>query len=111
MGAILTAADVVISRAGALALSELCALGKPSILVPSPNVAEDHQKKNAMTLENNRAAVLVEEVEIDRQLFHELNELIQDKDKQRLLSESAKQLHRPDATEKIVDIIEEIKNG
>ena len=111
MGAVLTAADVVISRAGALALSELCALGKPSILVPSPNVAEDHQKKNAMALANNRAAVLVEEVEIDRQLFYELNELIQDKDKQCLLSESAKQLYRPDATEKIVDIIEEIKNG
>ena len=57
------AADVVISRAGALSISELCLVGKPTILIPSPNVSEDHQTKNAMALVKNDAAILVKDIE------------------------------------------------
>lgn len=63
------AADLVISRAGASSISELCLLGKPSILVPSPNVAEDHQTKNAMALVNKKAAILVKDNEAVKQLI------------------------------------------
>jgi UDP-N-acetylglucosamine--N-acetylmuramyl-(pentapeptide) pyrophosphoryl-undecaprenol N-acetylglucosamine transferase len=63
------AADIVISRAGASSVSELCNIGMPSILVPSPNVAEDHQTKNAMALVNKQAAILVKDEEADRALI------------------------------------------
>lgn len=62
-------ADLVISRAGASSISELCLLGKPSVLVPSPNVAEDHQTHNAMALVNQQAAVLVRDIDADKQLI------------------------------------------
>lgn len=73
------AADVVISRAGASSISELCLLGKPSILVPSPNVAEDHQTHNAMALVRKDAAVLVKDVEAKEQLIPTLLRTIKDK--------------------------------
>ena len=63
MGAAYKAADLVISRAGASSISEFCLIGKPVILVPSPNVAEDHQTKNAMALVNRNAAVYVKDSE------------------------------------------------
>jgi len=69
-------ADLVISRAGAIAISELCVLEKPIILVPSPNVAEDHQTKNAMALVNHQAACLVKDVEARDQLIDRVLELI-----------------------------------
>ena len=62
------AADLVVSRAGASSISELCLLGKPSILVPSPNVAEDHQTHNAMALVNQNAALMVRDVEANQKL-------------------------------------------
>ena len=71
-------ADVVISRAGALSVSELCLTEKPSILVPSPNVAEDHQTKNAMALVNQNAAILVKDVDAKSQLITELEKLMKD---------------------------------
>ena len=71
-------ADLVISRAGASSISELCLLGKPSILVPSPNVAEDHQTHNAMALVNKHAAVLVKDVEAREKMVPTALELIQD---------------------------------
>ena len=64
-------ADVVISRAGAGTISELCLLGKPSVLVPSPNVSEDHQTKNAMALVENQAALLIKDADSKEQLFKE----------------------------------------
>ena len=70
-------ADLVISRAGASSISELCLLGKPSILVPSPNVAEDHQTHNAMALVNKHAAVLVKDVEAGEKMVQTALELIQ----------------------------------
>ena len=71
-------ADLVISRAGASSISELCLLGKPSILVPSPNVAEDHQTHNAMALVNKHAAVLVKDVEAREKMVQTALQLIQD---------------------------------
>ncbi len=73
------AADLVISRAGASSISELCLLGKPSILVPSPNVAEDHQTHNAMALVRKDAAILVKDVEAKEQLIPTLLKTIKDK--------------------------------
>ncbi len=72
-------ADLVISRAGASSISEICLLGKPAILVPSPNVAEDHQTHNAMALVNRNAAVLVKDIEAAEKLIPTALELIQDK--------------------------------
>ncbi len=63
------AAGLVISRAGAGTISELCLVGKPAILVPSPNVAEDHQTKNAMALAEKDAAIMIPDAEIDEKLF------------------------------------------
>ena len=63
-----SAADLVISRAGAGSISELCLLGKPVILVPSPNVAEDHQTKNAMALVDHGAAIMIPAAEAEKRL-------------------------------------------
>ncbi|AIZ65073.1 UDP-diphospho-muramoylpentapeptide beta-N-acetylglucosaminyltransferase [Hymenobacter sp. DG25B] len=97
------AADVVISRAGALSVSELCLTGKPSILVPSPNVAEDHQTKNAMALVRRDAAVLVSDAEAPGRLYNEALALLQDKARQQQLSTNVRQLAHPEATGTIVD--------
>ena len=69
------AADIIISRAGAIAISELCCIGKPVILVPSPNVAENHQYKNAQSLVNKNAALLVEDSYASRKLVETLMNL------------------------------------
>lgn len=108
MGPALAASDVVVSRAGAIALSELCSLGKACILVPSPNVAEDHQKKNAQALSENNAAILVEEKNMDTELFEALNRLVKDVELQKKLGANCKKMDKPKAAERIVDIIEEL---
>ena len=108
MGPALAAADVVVSRAGAIALSEFCSLGKACVLVPSPNVAEDHQKKNAQALSKNDAAILVEEKNIDTELFESINLLVKDVDMQKKLGVNCKKMDKPKAAERIVDIIEEL---
>ena len=110
MGPVLAAADVVVSRAGAIALSEFCSLGKACILVPSPNVAEDHQKKNAQALSENDAAILVEEKNIDTELFEAVNGLVKDVEMQKKLGANCKKMDKPKAAERIVDIIEELVN-
>ena len=69
-------ADVIIARAGALTISELCLAGTPSVLVPSPNVAEDHQTKNAMALVNKNAAILVKDKEASEKMIHSALEII-----------------------------------
>jgi UDP-N-acetylglucosamine--N-acetylmuramyl-(pentapeptide) pyrophosphoryl-undecaprenol N-acetylglucosamine transferase len=71
-------ADLVISRAGASSISEICLLGKPAILVPSPNVAEDHQTHNAMALVNREAAVLIKDIEAKEQLIPTALNLLND---------------------------------
>ncbi|SMB91491.1 UDP-N-acetylglucosamine-N-acetylmuramylpentapeptide N-acetylglucosamine transferase [Hymenobacter roseosalivarius DSM 11622] len=97
------AADVVVSRAGALSVSELCLTGKPSLLVPSPNVAEDHQTKNAMALVRRQAALLITDAEAPARLYDEALSLLADEPRQHQLSVNVRQLARPDATAAIVD--------
>lgn len=80
------AADIVISRAGASSVSELCNIGMPCILVPSPNVAEDHQTKNAMALVNKQAAILVKDNEAQEQLITTAVRLIRDEQQQVVLT-------------------------
>lgn len=102
------AADVVISRSGAIAVSELCIASKPSILVPSPNVAEDHQTKNAMALVNNRAAQLVTDKDAKTQLVAEAMKLLFDETRAEMLSENIGKLAKPNATSEIVNEIEKL---
>lgn len=102
------AADVVISRAGAMSVTELCLCGKPAILVPSPNVAEDHQTKNAMALVSNHAAVLVADKEARDELVQEALQLLSDEQRCAQLKMKIEKLAVRGATEKIVDQISEL---
>ncbi|UOQ55505.1 undecaprenyldiphospho-muramoylpentapeptide beta-N-acetylglucosaminyltransferase [Hymenobacter cellulosivorans] len=97
------AADVVISRAGALSVSELCLTGKPSILVPSPNVAEDHQTKNALALVDKDAALLVSDAEAPTKLYDQALALLNDPARQQQLSQNVSRLAYPHGTTTIVD--------
>lgn len=95
------AADVVICRAGALTIAELCLLGKAAILVPSPNVAEDHQTKNAQALAERHAAILITDAEAPTSLITEALKLLHQTDQRRTLGQNAKQMAHPGATEAI----------
>ena len=97
-------ADIVISRAGALSISELTLAGKPSILVPSPNVSEDHQTKNAMSLVNKSAAILVEDKQTDSLLRTALD-LLKQENQLNTISKNAKKMGKPNASD---DIVKEI---
>jgi UDP-N-acetylglucosamine--N-acetylmuramyl-(pentapeptide) pyrophosphoryl-undecaprenol N-acetylglucosamine transferase len=99
MGTAYKAADLVISRAGASSISEFCLIGKPVILVPSPNVAEDHQTKNAMALVNKQAAVFVKDSEAPGILLDKAIELVKDNEKLKNLSENILQLALPDSAD------------
>ena len=96
-------ADLVISRAGASSISELCLLGKPAILVPSPNVAEDHQTHNAMALVNKEAAVLVKDVEAAEKLVPTALELIQDDKQLKKLHTNVLTLAQKDSARRIAE--------
>lgn len=99
------AADLVISRAGASSISELCLLEKPVVLIPSPNVAEDHQTKNAMALVEKNAAVMVKDAEAGTKLIHTALDLIRDERKLQTLSTNIRQLAQRNSAERIVDEI------
>ena len=99
MGTAYRAADLVISRAGASSISEFCLIGKPVILVPSPNVAEDHQTKNAMSLVNRQAAMFVKDADAPDTLLKLAVETVGDKDKLASLSSNIKQLALPDSAD------------
>lgn len=101
-------ADLVISRAGAGTISELCLLGKPVILVPSPNVAEDHQTKNAMALVREDAAILVTDKDAEQHLVPQALELVQDDGRLKVLSDNIRALAQLNSAERIVDEIEKI---
>lgn len=101
-------ADVIISRAGAISVSELCIIGKPVILVPSPNVAEDHQTKNAMALVEVGAAELVKDIEAEATLIPACLELMNDTVRMSNLSGNIKKLAKPNATGEIAETIESI---
>ena len=96
-------ADLVISRAGASSISELCMLGKPSILVPSPNVAEDHQTKNAQALVADNAAVMITDANARETLVPKALELLREENKLEQLGANALKLACPRADETIVD--------
>lgn len=96
-----SAADLVISRAGAGSISEFCMLGKPVILVPSPNVAEDHQTKNALALVHKDAAIYIKDIEAQEMLLPKALEVIKDKNKLEELSRNILKLALPDAAEVI----------
>lgn len=96
-------ADLVISRAGASSISELCLLGKPAILVPSPNVAEDHQTHNAMALVNKNAAVLVKDCEAAEKLIPAALELIHDDQQLEALHTNILRLAQPDSAKRIAE--------
>lgn len=102
----MAAADVVICRSGASSLSEIEAMGKASILIPSPNVTENHQYHNAMALVSKDAAVLIEEKDLTgERLLKELDVLLSDPERRRRLGENAKRLAIPDANERIYEVI------
>lgn len=105
MDLVYAAADFVISRAGASSVSELCLVGKPVIFIPSPNVAEDHQTKNAKAIVDKNGALLIKESELDEKFETVFKQLIQDENLQKSLSKNIKQLAKPNATK---DIVEEI---
>jgi UDP-N-acetylglucosamine--N-acetylmuramyl-(pentapeptide) pyrophosphoryl-undecaprenol N-acetylglucosamine transferase len=102
------AADVVVSRAGALSLAEICITGKASILVPSPNVAEDHQTKNARSLVDRGAALWIPDTEARQKLGMEVARLLPDTDRIEQLGMAAHRLARPLATQTLVNHLIEI---
>ena len=99
------AADVIVSRAGALSISELTIVGKPVILVPSPNVAEDHQTKNAMALVDRDAAILIKDQEAPEKMIDTAIELVKDNNRQEHLQVNIKKMALLNASEKIVNEI------
>lgn len=99
------AADIIVSRAGAISVSEICIVGKPAIFVPSPNVAEDHQTKNAMALVEKGAAKMLKDVDAIKSMKDEVLSLMNDDDQRSHLSSEIKKMARPNATE---DIVKEI---
>ncbi|WP_434037608.1 undecaprenyldiphospho-muramoylpentapeptide beta-N-acetylglucosaminyltransferase [Formosa sp. 4Alg 33] len=102
------AADVIISRAGASSVSELCIVGKPVIFIPSPNVAEDHQTKNAMAVVKEDAAILIQEQDLDVDFENKFSQLIESKEKQHALGENIKKLALVNATKDIADEVEKL---
>lgn len=103
MGAAYKAADLVISRAGASSISEFCLIGKPVILVPSPNVAEDHQTKNAMALVNKNAALYVKDAEAPAEVVKLALQTVKDDARLKELSENILKLALPDSADIIAN--------
>ena len=99
------AADLVVSRAGAISISEIAVVGKPSILVPSPNVTDDHQTKNAQVLSELNAAMLITDKDAPQTLVNACIELIKDTKKMSEMQEKLKQIAKPQATETIANRI------
>ena len=108
MDLVYAAADFVISRAGASSVSELCIVGKPVVFIPSPNVAEDHQTKNAQAIVDQKGALLLKEKELDEKFEMVFSYLITDENLQKQLSESIKKLAKVSATKDIVNEIEKL---
>ncbi|MES2863485.1 MAG: undecaprenyldiphospho-muramoylpentapeptide beta-N-acetylglucosaminyltransferase [Bacteroidota bacterium] len=106
MDLVYAAADIVISRSGASSVSELCIVGKPVIFIPSPNVSEDHQTKNAKAIVDKGGALMIKEPDLESEFNLVFEALAKDKGKQESLIENIKKLALPNATK---DIVEEIK--
>lgn len=97
----MAAADVVVSRAGAITVSEIAALGKPSILIPSPNVVRNHQEQNARFENKNAAELILEKDLTSDALYDKIMSMVSDKDRLKEMSENLKPLAKVDALEKI----------
>ena len=102
------ASDFIISRAGALSVSELCLVGKPVVFIPSPNVSEDHQIKNAKSISSKEAAILIAEKDLEIQFEDEFYKLFSSEENQLQLSKNCKALGKPNATKEIVEEIEKL---
>ncbi|MCB0531583.1 MAG: undecaprenyldiphospho-muramoylpentapeptide beta-N-acetylglucosaminyltransferase [Lewinellaceae bacterium] len=111
MDLLYAAADLIVSRAGALSISELCLVGKPVILVPSPNVAEDHQTKNAMALVEKNAARLVRDAEAVETLLPEVFKVLENEALQFSLGENIRHLGKPKAASLIAETVLELAGG
>jgi UDP-N-acetylglucosamine--N-acetylmuramyl-(pentapeptide) pyrophosphoryl-undecaprenol N-acetylglucosamine transferase len=105
MDLVYAAADFVISRAGASSVSELSIVGKPVLFIPSPNVAEDHQTKNAKAIVDRKGALMLKESELDEKFNTVFSDLIANENLQKQLSKSIKKLAKIHATSNIVDEI------
>ena len=109
MPTVMAAADVIVSRAGASTLNEICASGTPCVLIPSPNVTNDHQTKNARILSDRGGAVLLPEGEdMGRKLYHAVTDLLADHDRRKEMSASLRNMVILDSAERICDMIEEL---
>ncbi len=102
------AADFIISRAGASSVSELCVVGKPVIFIPSPNVAEDHQTKNAMAIVDKDAALLIKESDLDVDFENRFSQLVKSVENKQKLSDNIKKLALVNATKDIADEVEKL---
>lgn len=102
------AADIIVSRAGASSVSELCIVGKATLFIPSPNVAEDHQTKNAEAVSSKQAAILIKESQADTAFATTIASLLQDEAKRTALGQNIKALALPDATQHIVNEVENL---
>jgi UDP-N-acetylglucosamine--N-acetylmuramyl-(pentapeptide) pyrophosphoryl-undecaprenol N-acetylglucosamine transferase len=105
MDRLYAAADMIISRSGAATLSELCCAARPALLIPSPNVAENHQYHNAMALADRGAALVIEEKDLEKEFETVFIQLL-DSNKQQQMAENLKKLAQPQATSKIVNLVE-----
>ena len=102
--------DLIVSRAGATSISELTLVGKPVILVPSPNVSEDHQTKNARALSDVGAAILLPDNEVIQNLWTQIEGVLRDEKKQAVLVDSIRNLALPNSTSDIVNICLKVMN-
>lgn len=102
------AAHIIISRAGASSVSELCIVGKPVIFIPSPNVAEDHQAKNAQAIVDQNAAIIIREPDLEVDFQNKFTQLIVSKEKQKQLGDNIKKLALVNATSEIADEVEKL---
>lgn len=105
------AADLILARAGAMTIAELCQVGKPVILIPSPNVADDHQTANARSLEEQHAAIMVADDQAREKLFSKVGELLADTERCEALGKSILSLARPEAAREIADLVLNLKNS
>ena len=102
------ASDIIISRAGAISVSELCVVGKPVIFIPSPNVAEDHQTKNAMAIVEKNAALMIKEPDLEVDFENKFSQLVNSQEKRKELGDNIKKLALVNATKDIADEVEKL---
>lgn len=111
MNLVYAAADIILSRAGASSISELCLVGKPTLFIPSPNVAENHQFHNANALVKQNAAILLEEKELEEKFENTFKSLLGNHNLQLNLSKELKNLAKPAATADIVNCIHHLNEN